>query len=98
MFKRIRNPILRYLVIFIYFVIIFFCSIELNLFGIFGYSPDMKDIKSPTQSVSSEVFTADGKLLARFYKENRSPIKYKLPRMYASLNTMGLIITAFSAA
>jgi penicillin-binding protein 1A len=77
MFKRIRNPILRYLVIFIYFVIIFFCSIELNLFGIFGYSPDMKDIKSPTQSVSSEVFTADGKLLARFYKENRSPIKYK---------------------
>ncbi|WP_345952516.1 transglycosylase domain-containing protein [Mucilaginibacter sp. PAMB04168] len=76
MFKRIRNPILRYLVIFIYFVIIFFCSIELNLFGLFGYSPDTKDIKNPILSVSSEVFTADGKLLARFYKENRSPIEY----------------------
>lgn len=77
MFKRVRNPILRYLLIFIYFVIIFFCSIELNLFGIFGYSPDMKDIEQPTLSVSSEVFTADGKLLAKFYKEDRTPIEYK---------------------
>jgi penicillin-binding protein 1A len=77
MFKRIRNPFLRYFVIFIYFVIIFFCSIELNLFGLFGYSPDMQDIKTPILSVSSEVYTADGKLLAKFYKENRSPIEYK---------------------
>ncbi|WP_295767086.1 transglycosylase domain-containing protein [uncultured Mucilaginibacter sp.] len=77
MFKRVRNPILRYLLIFIYFVIIFFCSIELNLFGIFGYSPSLQDIKDPTLSLSSEVYTADGKLLAKFYKENRSPIEYK---------------------
>lgn len=77
MFKRVRNPILRYLLIFIYFVIIFFCSIELNLFGIFGYSPNLKDIEEPTLSVSSEVFTADGKLLAKFYKEDRTPIEYK---------------------
>ncbi|CAM3764847.1 penicillin-binding protein 1A [Mucilaginibacter galii] len=45
--------------------------------GVFGYSPDYKDIKNPTMSVSSEVYTADGKLLAKFYKENRSPIEYK---------------------
>jgi len=77
MFKRVRNPILRYLIIFIYFVIIFFCSIELNFLNLFGYQPDMQDIKSPVLSVSSEVYTADGKLLAKFYKENRSPIEYK---------------------
>jgi penicillin-binding protein 1A len=77
MFKRVRNPILRYLIIFIYFTIIFFCCIELNFLGMFGYQPDMKDIKDPVQSISSEVFTADGKLLAKFYKENRSPIEYK---------------------
>jgi penicillin-binding protein 1A len=77
MFKRVRNPILRYLLIFIYFVIIFFCSIELNFLNLFGYQPDMQDIKSPVLSVSSEVYTADGKLLAKFYKENRSPIEYK---------------------
>ncbi|MBS7563154.1 transglycosylase domain-containing protein [Mucilaginibacter sp. Bleaf8] len=77
MFKRIRNPFLRYFVIFIYFVIILFCSIELNLFNLFGYSPDLNDIRNPVMSVASEVYTADGKLLAKFYKENRSPVDLK---------------------
>ncbi len=76
MFKRVRNPILRYSLIFIYFVIIFFCAIEINFLGLFGYSPDMKDIKDPSLSVSSEVYTADSVLLAKFYKEDRSPIEY----------------------
>ncbi len=43
----------------------------------FGYSPSLQDIKNPILSVASEVYTADGKLLAQFYKENRSPIEYK---------------------
>ncbi|MCC8409200.1 penicillin-binding protein [Mucilaginibacter sp. UR6-1] len=77
MFKRIKYRVLRYLVIFIYFVIIFFCAIELNFLWLFGYSPDMEDIKTPTMSVGSEVYTADGKLIGQFYKENRSPVDYK---------------------
>ncbi|WP_158828384.1 penicillin-binding protein 1A [Mucilaginibacter lacusdianchii] len=77
MFKRIRNPFLRYFVILLYFVIILFCSIELNFLNMFGYSPSLQDIKNPILSVASEVYTADGKLLAQFYKENRSPIEYK---------------------
>ncbi|MBE9585120.1 penicillin-binding protein [Mucilaginibacter sp. JRF] len=77
MFKRIKYRVLRYLVIFIYFVIIFFCAIELNFLWLFGYSPDMEDIKTPTMSVGSEVFTADGKLIGQFYKENRSPVEFK---------------------
>lgn len=77
MFRRIRNRFLRYFFILIYFVIIFFCSIELNFLGLFGYSPDMQDIKSPVLSVGSEVYTADGKLIGQYYKENRSPIEFK---------------------
>ena len=77
MFRSIRNRFLRYLTIFIYFVIISFCAVELNFLWLFGYSPDMKDIKTPVISVSSEVYTADGKLIGRFYKENRSPVDYK---------------------
>jgi len=77
MFRRIKNRFLRYLVIFIYFVIIFFCSIELNFLWLFGYSPDMQDIKNPSLSLSSEVYYADGTLMARFYKENRSPVEFK---------------------
>ncbi|MBL4676325.1 MAG: transglycosylase domain-containing protein, partial [Mucilaginibacter sp.] len=78
MFREIKNRYLRYFAIFIFFIIIFFCSIELNFLWLFGYSPDMKDIKQPSMSLASEVYTADGKLIGRFYKENRSPVEYKV--------------------
>ncbi|MBW4889521.1 penicillin-binding protein [Mucilaginibacter sp. HMF5004] len=77
MFKRIKNKYLRYTLIFFYFVIIFFCAIELNFLWLFGYSPTMQDIKNPSMSLSSEVYSADGKLLGRYFKENRSPVEYK---------------------
>jgi penicillin-binding protein 1A len=77
MFRRIKFPVLRYLVIFLYFVVVFFCAIELNFLWLFGYSPDMQDIKSPSLSLSSEVYYADGTLIGRYYKENRSPVEYK---------------------
>jgi penicillin-binding protein 1A len=77
MFRRIKFPVLRYLAIFLYFVVILFCAIELNFLWLFGYSPDMQDIKNPTLSLSSEVYYADGTLIGRYYKENRSPVEYK---------------------
>jgi penicillin-binding protein 1A len=77
MFRRIKNKFLRYFVIFIYFVILFFCCIELNFLWLFGYSPDMQDIKNPSLSLSSEVYYADGTLIGRYFKENRSPVEFK---------------------
>jgi penicillin-binding protein 1A len=77
MFKRIKNRFLRYTVILFYFVILLFCAIELNFLWLFGYSPDMEDIRNPVMSLSSEVYSADGKLLGRYYKENRSPVEFK---------------------
>ncbi len=44
---------------------------------LFGYSPDMQDIKNPTISLSSEVYYADGTLMGRYFKENRSPVDFK---------------------
>jgi penicillin-binding protein 1A len=76
MFRRIHNQFLRYFVIFIYFLIIFFCAIELNFLWLFGYSPDMQDIRTPIQSVGSEVYYADGKLIGQYYRENRSPVEF----------------------
>ena len=77
MFRRIKYRILRYPLIFIYFVIIFFCAIELNFLWLFGYSPDMQDIKNPSISLSSEVYYADGTLIGRYFKQNRSPVEFK---------------------
>ena len=77
MFKEIKNRFLRYIVILIYSIIIFFSAIELNFLWLFGYSPTMDDIKNPSMSVASEVYYADGKLIGRYYKENRSPVEFK---------------------
>ncbi len=77
MFRRIKNKYLRYTVLFIYSVIIFFCCIELNFLWLFGYSPDMQDIKEPSLSVGSQVYAADGKLIGEYYHENRSPVDFK---------------------
>ena len=77
MFREIRNRPLRYFVILIYFIILFFCAIELNFLWLFGYSPSRRDIQMPNMRIASEVYTADGKLIGRYYKENRTPIEYK---------------------
>lgn len=77
MFKRVKSPFLRYPLFAIYFFILFFCAIELNFLWLFGHTPDMVDIQNPTLSVSSEVYTADKKLLGRYFKEDRSPVDFK---------------------
>lgn len=77
MFREIGNKFIRYTLIFIFAVIIFFCALQLNLFWLFGYSPSYTDIKAPTQRVGSELYTADGKLIGRYFKENRTPVDFK---------------------
>lgn len=76
MFKRIKNKRLRYACIALYFVVLFFCALELNFLWLFGYSPTRKDIKSPAINVVSELYTSDGKLIGKYFKENRTPVEY----------------------
>ncbi|MFD2162977.1 penicillin-binding protein 1A [Paradesertivirga mongoliensis] len=77
MFKEIRNKPLRYFVILFYFVVLTFCAIEINFLWLFGYSPTYRDIQTPNMRIASELYTADGKLIGRYYKENRTPIDFK---------------------
>jgi penicillin-binding protein 1A len=76
MFKRIKNSRLRYACIALYFVVLFFCALELNFLWLFGYSPTIKDIKSPAINIVSELYTSDGKLIGKYFKENRTPVEY----------------------
>ena len=76
MFKEINNKPLRYFFILLFFIIISICALELNFLRLFGYSPIKKDIKAPSLSVSSEVYTADSVLIGKYYIENRTPIDY----------------------
>jgi penicillin-binding protein 1A len=77
MFREIHNKYLRYLSVFIFCVVIFFCALQLNFLWLFGYSPSYHDIQTPTLRVGSELYTSDGKLIGRYYKENRTPVNFK---------------------
>lgn len=76
MFIEIKNKYIRNSAKILYFIIIFFCALQLNFLWLFGYSPSYRDIKKPAQQVGSELYTSDGKLIGRYFKENRTPIKY----------------------
>ena len=76
MFKEIHSRFLRYAAITVYGVILFFCAVEVNFLGLFGYSPSVNDIRNPTQRVASEVYTADSVLIGRYFEEDRSPVAY----------------------
>jgi penicillin-binding protein 1A len=77
MFKEISNLYLRSLAIFIFLIVVLICAVEINFLGLFGYSPSKKDIKYPSLSVSSEVYTSDSVLIAKYYNENRTPVSFK---------------------
>ena len=76
MFKEIKRKRVRYFSITLYFLVLFFCAMELNFLWIFGSSPTIKDIKTPSLQLVSELYTADGKLIGRYFRENRIPVNY----------------------
>ncbi|MEX0968750.1 MAG: transglycosylase domain-containing protein [Bacteroidia bacterium] len=44
--------------------------------GVFGPLPDPQELENPQTPEASIVFSSDGKILGKYYKENRTPIDY----------------------
>ncbi|PCH69033.1 MAG: penicillin-binding protein [Bacteroidales bacterium] len=54
-------------------VVLFFTGVS-N--GTFGFMPSFKELENPKNSLATEVYTTDDKLIGKFYYENRSFVKY----------------------
>lgn len=61
---------------FVVFVVFYIFAVTFNLFWLFGKSPSTHDIIHPKTAAASEIYSADGKLLGKFFNENRSPVPY----------------------
>lgn len=61
---------------FVFFVIGYAASVQFNFLWLFGDSPSIKTIMDPPANAASEVYSADGELLHKFYSENRAPVAY----------------------
>lgn len=51
-------------------------SVSINLFGLFGDMPSLKAIENPENDLSSEIISADGVSLGRYFRYNRSQVTY----------------------
>ncbi|MDX5418465.1 MAG: penicillin-binding protein [Hymenobacteraceae bacterium] len=58
-------------------VIIYLVSVEYNFFYLFGSSPSLDRLENPRSDQASELYTADGQLIGKYFRENRSPVSYK---------------------
>ena len=52
-------------------------AVDINFLWLFGRSPSMSVIKNPEPNVASELYSADGVMIGKFFNENRTPVKYE---------------------
>lgn len=45
--------------------------------GVFGKLPSFDELENPENNLASEVISADGKTLGKFFHENRTPVQYQ---------------------
>lgn len=57
--------------------VLYFVALAYNLFGLFGAIPDFEAIENPRNDQASEVYSEDNILMGKYYRENRTPVKYE---------------------
>lgn len=83
-FLSIRKPWIKKLVkgiwiAFASFIIglpLYLFLVSINLFGLFGEMPSTKEIENPKNDLSSELISADGVSLGRYFRYNRSQVTF----------------------
>lgn len=55
---------------------LYIVTVKINLFGAFGGMPDIKEVENPENDLSSEIISADGVSLGRYFRFNRSQVHY----------------------
>lgn len=51
--------------------------VDINFLWLFGKSPGFYTITHPQTNQASEIYSADGVLIGKFFNENRTPVKYE---------------------
>ena len=57
--------------------ILYLVAVDINFLWLFGRSPGMSAIMNPTTAEASEIYSADGQVIGKFFSENRTPVQYE---------------------
>lgn len=78
--KRWVSNVIKYIwIIFLCFLLglpLFLYTVSIDLFGLYGGMPSLKEIENPENDLSSELISADGVSLGRYFRYNRSQVTY----------------------
>ena len=72
-YKRIAAWTLTFLVS----VVLLLLAVDCNFLYLFGRSPGFNDIKKHEVSEASEIYSADGVMMGRYFNENRTPVTFQ---------------------
>ena len=56
--------------------VVYLGMVDINFLWLFGKSPGFSNIRNPQTSQASELYSADGQLIGKFFNENRTPVKF----------------------
>ena len=45
--------------------------------GVFGSLPDETSLENPEKNLATEIIASDGKVIGKFYQENRTPVQFE---------------------
>ena len=56
---------------------LYLIMVDVNFLWLFGKSPSMSDVKNTHPAEASQIYSADGKVIGKFFSENRMPVAYE---------------------
>lgn len=78
--KPLYKKIIRYMwlvfVLGLVGIVLFIAAVNTNFLGLFGDMPDFESLENPESELASELYSADGILLGKYFRENRTPVTY----------------------
>lgn len=72
-YKRALVSVITFIIVFLLYLVM----VDVNFLWLFGKSPSLSSIHNPNQPIASEIYSADGKLIGKYFRENRSPVDYE---------------------
>jgi penicillin-binding protein 1A len=74
--KSIRYAWLSFFAL-VFGILVLFKMVEYNFLYLFGTLPPISKLENPKIPLASEVYTSDGKLIGKYFRENRSMVHYR---------------------
>ena len=71
-YRKIGNIALTFCWMFLLFLFL----VDINFLWLFGKSPTLHSISHPDQSLATEIISADGKVIGKYFTENRMSVEY----------------------